>query len=57
MPTISRGRIKSDVDRDHGWDALKALDLLPVTQVAIDSDGSALRFRYRDEIAKWTRTF
>ena len=49
------GSIRSDITRDKGWDMLAAHDLLPVTQIAIDSDWSALRFRYRDEIAKLTR--
>jgi hypothetical protein len=49
------GSIRSDLTRDRGWDPLLAADLLPVTQVAIDDDWSALRFRYRDEIAKLTR--
>ncbi|ESZ88067.1 MAG: hypothetical protein Q27BB25_06105 [Blastomonas sp. CACIA14H2] len=49
------GSIVSDMSRDDGWDSLSALDLLPVTQIAIDSDWSALRFRYRDEIARLTR--
>jgi len=49
------GSIASDITRDDGWDSLAAQDLLPVTQVAIDNDWSALRFRYRDEIARLTR--
>lgn len=51
------GTVKSDMSRDDGWDALAAHDLLPVRQIAIDADWSALRFRYRDEIAKLTRKF
>ncbi|MAF63879.1 MULTISPECIES: hypothetical protein [Pseudomonadota] len=47
--------IRSDITRDDGWESLAAQDLLPVTQVAIDNDWSALRFRYRDEIARLTR--
>lgn len=49
------GKIKTDISRDNGWVALVAQDLLPVTQVAIDDTWSALRFRYRHEIAKLTR--
>ena len=49
------GAIKTDISRDNGWDALVAIDLLPVTQIAIDDTWSALRFRYRDEIARLTR--
>lgn len=44
------GSIRSDLSRDAGWEPIAALGLLAVTQVAIDSDWSALRFRYRDEI-------
>lgn len=51
------GTIRTDITRDHGWAALAAHDLLPVTQIAIDDTWSALRFRYRDEIAKLTRKF
>ncbi|MET0366290.1 MAG: hypothetical protein ABW169_16725 [Sphingobium sp.] len=49
------GRIPGTLSRDHGWDALAGRDWLPVTQIAIDSDWSALRFRPRSEIARLTR--
>jgi hypothetical protein len=49
------GAINTDITRDHGWEALKPLDLLPVTQIAIDATWSALRFRYRNEIETLTR--
>jgi hypothetical protein len=49
------GRIKTDITRDLGWEPLAAADLLPVAQIAPDDTWSALRFRYRDEIAKLTR--
>lgn len=49
------GRIPATITRDHGWDALAARDWLPVTQIAIDGDWSALRFRPRSEIGKLTR--
>ncbi|GAA0736614.1 hypothetical protein [Sphingomonas japonica] len=49
------GRVRSDLSRDTGWTPLLEAGLLPVTQIAIDGDWSALRFRYRDEIAKLTR--
>ncbi|MCX7300659.1 MAG: hypothetical protein NTX73_09850 [Rhodobacterales bacterium] len=55
-PKLS-GSIRTDITRDKGWDPLKALDLLPVTQVAVDETWSALRFRYRDEIKTLTRKF
>jgi len=49
------GRLRSDIDRDHGWEPLYDSGFLAVMQVAIDDDWSALRFRRREEIAKLTR--
>lgn len=39
------GKIPSDISRDNGWDAVSAAGYEPVTQVAVDEDWSALRFR------------
>lgn len=55
-PKLS-GSLASDLTRDRGWVNLGELDYLPVTQIAIDSDWSALRFRARAEIATITRRF
>jgi hypothetical protein len=55
-PKLS-GKIKTDITRDKGWSALAPFDLLPVMQVALDTDWSALRFRRRAEIKKLTRKF
>ena len=49
------GSIKTDISRDNGWELLADRDILPVTQIAIDDNWSALRFRYRDEIKTLTR--
>jgi hypothetical protein len=49
------GQIATDLSRDIGWQPLLALDLLPVTIIALDADWSALRFRYRSEIKTLTR--
>ncbi len=49
------GRLAADISRDHGWKPVVEAGLLAVTQVAIDPDWSALRFRHRDEIARLTR--
>jgi hypothetical protein len=49
------GPVRSDLDRDHGWDPLTSEGLLPVTQVALDDTWSALRFRFREEIPKVMR--
>ncbi len=49
------GPVRSDLDRDHGWDPVTSEGLLPVTQIALDDTWSALRFRWRDEIRTITR--
>jgi len=49
------GPIRSDLDRDHGWEPLTQAGLLPVTQVALDSTWVALRFRLREEVPTLTR--
>lgn len=49
------GALAGDLSRDAGWEALAAADFLAVTQVAIDADWSALRFRPRGEIPRLTR--
>lgn len=49
------GRLRSDITRDIGWGPVHALGLLGVTQVAVDNDWSALRFRFHDEIGIITR--
>ncbi len=42
---------RSAVNRDNGWDVLRAAGFEPVRSVAIDADWSALRFR-RSEFVK-----
>jgi hypothetical protein len=49
------GRIATDITRDHGWEPVHAAGFLPVAQVAVDGDWSALRFRRREEIREITR--
>jgi hypothetical protein len=49
------GARAADIDRDRGWEPVEALGFLPVTQVALDADWSALRWRRRHEIPKLTR--
>jgi len=39
------GGVKSDLTRDNGWEAIFAAGYDPVTQVAVDDNWSALRFR------------
>jgi hypothetical protein len=49
------GGIPTDITRDRGWEPLHDAGFLPVAQVAIDADWSALRFRRREEIREITR--
>ena len=42
--------LKSDLNRDRGWDVLRARGLRPVSQVSIDETWSALRFRPVKEV-------
>jgi len=51
-PKGTSKNFKSDLSRDHGWEALKALGFDTVRQVAIDEDWSALRFRRIEFIGK-----
>jgi len=44
------GRIKSDITRDNGWETVSAAGYEAVTQVAVDDDWSALRFRKTEAI-------
>jgi hypothetical protein len=51
------GKIKTDINRDQGWDAVSERDFLGVTQISVDDTWSALRFRPRAEIKTLTRKF
>jgi hypothetical protein len=44
-PKGTSTRYKSDINRDTGWDVLRASGFDTVRQVSIDEDWSALRFR------------
>lgn len=48
-------KVKADISRDYGWDALTEAGYIPVTQIAIDQTWSALRFRKADKVPKITR--
>ena len=51
------GAIVTDIDRDRGWNALAEQGFIGVAQISLDQTWSALRFRYRDEVRKLTRSF
>ncbi len=44
------GSATAGINRDRGWDAITALGLQPVAQVAIDDVWSALRFRPAEQV-------
>lgn len=50
------GSIRTDINRDRGWEPMLAAGFLPVGQIAVDADWSIQRWRRRDEIKRLTRT-
>lgn len=54
-PKGSSKKYACDFNRDNGWSGLKKHNLVPVRQVAIDEDWSALRFRKTEYIKIMTR--
>jgi len=56
-PKKSSRRYTSSVYRDAGWEALGAAGWEPVSQVSMDEDWSALRFRRIEFISSFKRGF
>jgi hypothetical protein len=56
-PKKTSKRFSSEIHRDNGFQVMGQWDFEPVTQIAIDEDWSALRFRRVAFIAKMTRSF
>ena len=54
-PKSTSKRYSCDINRDTGWEAVRALGLDTVRAVAIDADWSALRFRRVEFIARASR--
>lgn len=44
-PKGTSRKYSSDINRDHGWEAVLETGMRPVSQVSVDDDWSALRFR------------
>jgi len=44
-PKGTSRKIASDINRDHGWEPVESAGFRRVSQIAIDDDWSALRFR------------
>jgi hypothetical protein len=47
-PKGTSKRYKVDINRDTSWDVLAPLGFVPVANVAIDEDWSAMRFRKKE---------
>lgn len=45
-------KIKTDINRDKGWEVIKQAGLRPVTQVSVNDTWSALRFRPNEQVSK-----
>lgn len=56
-PKKSSKQYQTDISRDGGWQPLGDVDCEPVSQVAIDADWSALRFKHVQTIKSLTRSF
>lgn len=56
-PKKSSKKFKSDIDRDHGWEALNSVDFFGIRLVALDEDWSALRFRNKKFIKSTSERF
>ena len=54
-PKGSSKKYKCEFNRDNGWAAMKTIGFETVTQIAIDEDWSALRFRRLEFIKTLTR--
>lgn len=54
-PKGTSKRYRSDYNRDAGWEPLLEAGFMPVRQVAIDEDWSALRFRRSQHISQSIR--
>jgi len=54
-PKGTSKKYKCDFNRDTSWEMLAPYDMLPVRQISIDDDWSALRFRKKEFIKKLSR--
>ena len=54
-PQKTSKKYVSDISRDKGWEFLGKHNYEPVTQIAIDQEWSALRFRHADNFKQMKR--
>jgi hypothetical protein len=43
-------KMKTDITRDHGWEAVEEAGWIGVSLIAVDETWSAMRFRPREEV-------
>ncbi len=56
-PKKTSRNLKSDVDRDHGWEPLRDSDFFGIRLLSVDDDWSALRFRNKKYIKSTSPRF
>lgn len=56
-PKKSSKKYQSDISRDSGWETIAEYNFEPVTQISINDDWSALRFRQVEHIKTMKRKF
>ncbi|MCX7747730.1 MAG: DUF3052 domain-containing protein [Clostridia bacterium] len=54
-PKGASKKYKSDINREKTWEVFAPFEFEPVTQVAIDADWSAMRFKHVDKITAMKR--
>lgn len=54
-PKMTSKKYKSDINREKAWDIFAAFEFEPVSQIAIDDNWSAMRFRHVDNIKTMKR--
>lgn len=54
-PKGTSKKLKSDINRTKSWEVFSPFEFEPVSQVSIDDDWSAMRFRHVDNISTMKR--
>lgn len=54
-PKGTSKKYKSDINRTKAWEVFSPYEFEPASQVSIDDDWTAMRFRYVDDIKVMTR--
>lgn len=54
-PKGTSKKLKSDINRTKSWEVFSPFEFEPVSQVSIDDDWSAMRFRHVDSISTMKR--